>query len=61
MNLINVHIDISPSKEKRVCQNCKLFSKWGVHLGYCSKLKARITERLDWETCKKFERNDTNN
>ena len=46
------HIDISPSKEKRCCQNCKSFGKFGVHLGYCIKKK---TEKMDNQTCKKFE------
>ena len=46
------HIDISPSKEKKCCQNCKSFGKFGVHLGYCIKKK---TERMDNQTCKKFE------
>ena len=47
-----VNIDISPSKEKRCCQNCKSFDKFGVHLGYCIE---KHTEKLDTQKCKKFE------
>lgn len=59
MIINNIHIDISPNKKRKVCQNCKYFSKWGVHMGVCSKPKARIADRMDNETCKKFEY-DTN-
>lgn len=54
------HIDISPSKEKKVCQNCKYFVKWGVHLGTCCRIGARIIDRLDNEKCKKFEYENIN-
>ena len=48
--------DISPSKEKKVCQNCKYFSKWGVHAGNCCHPKIKPpTNRMDSCTCNKFE------
>ena len=52
MTMTFVHIDISPSKDKRCCQNCKSFGKFGVHLGYCIEKK---TEKMDNQKCKKFE------
>lgn len=52
MTMTFVHIDISPSKDKRWCQNCKSFGKFGVHLGYCIEKK---TEKMDNQKCKKFE------
>jgi len=48
-------IDISPSKEKKVCENCKHFSKWGVHTGTCYNRK-KATTKGDYQTCKKFEK-----
>ena len=51
-NTVEVHIDISPGKDKTCCQNCKSFSKFGVHLGYCSE---KNTEKMDNQACKKFE------
>ena len=51
---MKIHIDISPSKEKRVCQNCISFMKFGVHLGVCFNRK-KFTEKLDNQTCNRFE------
>lgn len=52
MTITFVHIDISPGKENRCCNNCKSFGKFGVHLGYCTEKK---TEMLDKQKCKKFQ------
>lgn len=49
---IEVHIDISPGSDKRCCENCKSFFKFGVHLGFCSE---KNTEKMDNQKCKKFE------
>ena len=46
------NIDISPNKNQKCCQNCKSFSKFGVHLGYCI---LKNTEKLDNQKCKMFE------
>lgn len=48
------NIDISPSRNKKVCQNCTHFSKYGVHLGYCS---VKNGDKLDNQRCNKFEFN----
>ena len=48
------HIDISPLKAEKVCQNCKYFHKLGVHLGNCINRK-KYTEKLDDQTCNKLE------
>lgn len=47
------HIDVSPNKDKRCCQNCISFNKFGVHLGYCIE---KETEMMDYQKCKKFEK-----
>ena len=50
--VVEAHIDISPGSDKRCCENCKSFTKFGVHLGFCSEKEAT---RMDNRTCKKFE------
>ena len=55
MELTIIHIDISPGQEKKCCQNCKKFCKFGVHLGYCL---VKNIDMLDKQRCKKFEKND---
>lgn len=57
MMKIQIFIDISPSKDKKVCNNCLYFFKWGVASGNCLHPKhARgITNKIDSQTCKKFE------
>ena len=52
MILAITHIDISPNKNQKCCQNCKYFSKFGVHLGFCND---KNKEMLDNQKCKKFE------
>ena len=47
-------LDISPAKDKKVCQNCEYFYKFGVHLGICHNRKHH-TEKLDHQTCNRFE------
>ena len=54
------HIDISPSKEKKCCQNCGYFSKWGVHLGICNKGEKGV-EKMDYQRCRKFDLTTRNN
>ena len=51
--LIITHIDISPGKEKKCCENCYYFSKYGVHLGYCVK---KEKDMLDKQSCKLFKK-----
>jgi len=48
-------IEISPSKDKKFCQNCKHFDKWGVHAGICC-VDNKGYNKMDWQTCKKFEK-----
>ena len=52
MKLLITHMDISPAANKKCCQNCKEFNKFGVHLGYCCR---KGKEKLDTERCKFFE------
>ena len=54
-----VHIDISPSKEKKRCQNCEHFSKYRVHMGICG-VNNKWEEKMDYQRCKKFEIKTTN-
>lgn len=54
VNDMKTYIDISPSKNKKVCQNCNHFEKFGVHLGVCLNRK-KYTEKLDTQTCNKFD------
>lgn len=48
----STYMDIVPSSDKKCCQNCRSFRKFGVHSGYCINKK---TEKLDNQKCKKFE------
>ena len=48
-------MDVSPNKKKKVCQNCTHFTKYGVHLGYCS---IKNGDKLDHQKCNKFKRDD---
>lgn len=52
---IRTFIDIAPSKEKKVCDNCNHFFKWGVSTGMCLNRKSCVPDKLDTQTCKKFE------
>ena len=45
-------IEIAPTPKEKVCYNCKCFHLWGVHTGVCS---LKWKDKLDVETCKKFE------
>jgi len=47
-----VFIDVSPGKDKKCCQNCIQFGKFGVHLGWCA---IKETEMLDSQKCRHFE------
>ena len=53
MKIIVHHLDISPNKNKKCCQNCKSFDKFGVHTGFCI-LKEK--EKLDINKCKNFKK-----
>ena len=55
MELTIIHIDISPGKEKKCCQNRNCFTKYGVHLGYCI---LKNTEKMDIQKCKDFEKDN---
>lgn len=43
-------IEISPTKDKKCCYNCKHFGLWGVHTGFCRK---KGVEKMDNQTCRK--------
>jgi hypothetical protein len=51
MKIEIIHIDISPKKDIKCCQNCKSFVKFGVHLGYCT---ISFKDKLDSQKCKNF-------
>lgn len=34
---MEVFIEEAPEKTAKCCGNCKNFSLWGVHTGYCEK------------------------
>jgi len=53
---IQISYEISPSKTKKVCGNCKHFSLVGVHLGVCLRGE-KMKEKLDSERSKYFEAN----
>lgn len=53
--IMEIHIDVSPPKNKKVCGNCKRFSLWGVSMGICSRTGK---DKLNTQTCKKIEIND---
>jgi len=53
-----VFIDISPAKDKKVCSNCKHFSRFGVVSGLCmlSRRNNRAYVVSELYYCKSFER-----
>ena len=54
-------IDMAPKKELNVCGNCKHWICWGVSTGVCTNRKTCTPDKMNYQTCKKFERNDSAN
>lgn len=48
-----VFIDIAPSKDKKVCGNCKHLIIWGVSTGMCMNRK-KPTDKMLTQTCNRF-------
>jgi hypothetical protein len=50
-----VFIEISPSKDQKVCGNCEYFYQWGVVNGQCLRPKLRgNNNRTETQTCRYF-------
>ena len=58
---IKVFIDMAPAKTKKVCGNCKYWIQWGVSTGVCTNRKTCCPDKMNYQTCKKFESNETPN